>query len=372
MMAGFFLLHVPMATEGLRHAGDERFYTDAAIRMVQVGDRLTPFYLEEGEPRFNKPILTYWAVLGSFELFGISPFASRLPSLLAGCVLLWLTERCAFALFQRRDAALLAAGILLSNPLFRASSIRATPDVFLAVFLLASIYGFVRILFGGDRRLSSYLVAYVGAALAVETKGLSGLLPVAYAYGFCAVARRGATRLRDLFEPRSVAIAVVVASAWYVVVSLNHGGAVLKDFVGDQLKVPVRGKPFHPLASAWFYLMAAIQHFLPWVLLVVLQALVGRSSIPGFWRDNRRACLFVLGWYLLLLIPFCVPDILRGRYLLPAYPLLSMALAAFSMHLLRAGVSALLVRRAAQVVIALSGLAGAVLAIAGARIDARL
>ena len=54
-------------------------------------------------------------------------------------------------------------------------SIRSTPDVLLSLFVLLSLWGFARILFEGNRSWSSYALAWVGAGLAVQTKGLLGI-----------------------------------------------------------------------------------------------------------------------------------------------------------------------------------------------------
>ncbi len=46
------------------------------------GDWLTPWV--NGEPRFKKPPLLYWAMMLSFKLFGINLFAARIWGVLAG------------------------------------------------------------------------------------------------------------------------------------------------------------------------------------------------------------------------------------------------------------------------------------------------
>ena len=43
--------------------------------------------------RFRKPIVTYWVLVASYTTMGIGMVASRLPFLLAGCIVLWVTYR---------------------------------------------------------------------------------------------------------------------------------------------------------------------------------------------------------------------------------------------------------------------------------------
>ena len=106
----FFGALLPTLPEVARYHGDERYYTDAAITMVQSGDYLTPRYAD-GTERFKKPLLTYWILCASYKLFGISVFSSRLPFLLAGCGVLWLTWRLGRTLFVTTGPALIGAQI---------------------------------------------------------------------------------------------------------------------------------------------------------------------------------------------------------------------------------------------------------------------
>src|SRR5207248_3465130 len=54
---------------------DEPFYAQTAREMIQTGDWLTPRIF--GAPQFEKPILYYWLVAGSFRYLGESEFAGR-------------------------------------------------------------------------------------------------------------------------------------------------------------------------------------------------------------------------------------------------------------------------------------------------------
>src|SRR5512141_1868010 len=73
---------------------DEPAYAGAAREMLERGDWVTPYF--NGQPRFDKPILFYWLILLSYRVFGITEFAVRFWSALAGLglvVLLWRAAR---------------------------------------------------------------------------------------------------------------------------------------------------------------------------------------------------------------------------------------------------------------------------------------
>ena len=69
-------------------AQDEAVYSHSAIQMAEHGNWLTPVFLD----RFAlyKPPLLYWASALSMKMLGVNPFSIRLPSLLAGALLLTL------------------------------------------------------------------------------------------------------------------------------------------------------------------------------------------------------------------------------------------------------------------------------------------
>jgi len=371
-IAGFFVLLLPTIADGLYFFGDERFYTDAAVRMLHRGDLLTPYYISDGLPHFNKPILAYWAVLSGFAVGGISFLTARLPFVLAGCGALALTYRLALIFFRGRKEALLASLILGSNGTLIAASTRATPDILLALFLLASLCGFSALLFGDQRTRANYLLAYGGAALAFESKGMLALVVLLYIFLYCAVRRPNGVGPRDLVDGRSIAIAGFLGLSWYLAAALQHGAPLWKDFIGDQVTDNLDEARVSHLENVAFLVGATLQHFLPWSLMVLLSAIPGSATIARFWRQHREKFLFALLWYALLVAIFCMSNRPRGRYLLPAYPLFAVLLAGLLTEIVRDRRSAIWVRRTSLVAIAVLAGVGGVLALLGAPIDVRL
>ena len=80
------LLALPLYLAWLGAVGlsdpDEPYYAVPALEMLKSGTwSLTIF---RGQPWFDKPILFYWVVLGAYRLVGVSEFAARIGSALAG------------------------------------------------------------------------------------------------------------------------------------------------------------------------------------------------------------------------------------------------------------------------------------------------
>ena len=79
----FLIYSAPGALDYIFYHPDEKYYTDSVLKMIEREDCVTP-YNADGSPRFLKPIVTYWVLMGSYKVFGISPFSSRLFFWLAG------------------------------------------------------------------------------------------------------------------------------------------------------------------------------------------------------------------------------------------------------------------------------------------------
>ena len=65
---------------------NEAFYVETPREMIERGDYISPTF--NYEPRFNKPVLSYWIVAGFYKVFGVSVAVQRLPIALGALVLI--------------------------------------------------------------------------------------------------------------------------------------------------------------------------------------------------------------------------------------------------------------------------------------------
>jgi len=373
LIAVFFLTLLPLVVAGSRYFGDEHYYTDGAMRMVQKGDYLTPYYAtDDGLPHFNKPILTYWVVAASYKVFGISFLSSRLPFLIAGCLLIWLTYKTSLMLFHRADDALIAAVVILSNFHLFSSSVRSTPDILQCLFISVSLYGFMDILFNRNKTVLNYMFAYIGAALAVQTKGLLGFLPIIYAFLFCRLQLRRSVGLRDLLDARSMAAGVLIALFWFVAAYCKYGDAALKGFFEDQVGSRLNGGRFAFFANCWSYLRMTAAQFLPWSGLVPVALCLDAKIARRFFQEHKDTCGFAGGWFLVFLFVFSAANLTRGRYMLPTYPLLSAVVSSLLARVLQEGRTLRVIRKTFGPLLLIGAVYGIVLIVVGVSISARV
>ncbi len=324
--AAFLISLLPFAATYLLHYPDERHYTDGGIWMVQRGDLLVP-RTAEGLPRLRKPVLTYWLVAASYRLFGISPFTSRLPFVLAGCGVVLLTFQLARLVSGSRRGGLTAAAIVACHPVLMTTSVFAIPDVLLCLFLLLTIYGFVGLLVEERPRSLFCWAAYVGAGLAAATKGLPivALLMLAWTFALANPWRR--LPVRRLVNVPSMLLGAVIGIGWYAVLLVMHGPTCMKLFWLDQAAGRLAPNPLETLVRVPAATLLFLSTFFVWI---VPYFAIWRCPKSQDSNDSRQtAALFLLWtWTLSMMVLVGVLRNLSVRYILYAAPCWAVILAA--------------------------------------------
>jgi 4-amino-4-deoxy-L-arabinose transferase-like glycosyltransferase len=314
----------PFALDFHLHYPDEIYYRDAAVKMLQTGDYLTT-YLGSGELRFKKPILTYWAVLAGFKLFGVHAFGSRIFFLLAGAATVGLTYLLGKTVFGDRRIAGTAALIAASNPILIFASTRSIPDVLLVLTITVAALGFAGLLRDGEQAKKKFLwLLYLGLALAFEVKGLP------------AVALGGIGLLYLRFNPwqriswkkllylPALLVALGIAVFWFVVMWQLHGPAFLASFLEDQVGTRVTSRLLLVLQNGTVASLLVVGMFLPWVVLAMPKA---KDTLIKAWKENPQFFAFALLWGLAILGMGALTSKFYERYLLPVAPVLALWLA---------------------------------------------
>ncbi len=326
----FWLLALaPLSGTFLTHYPDERHYTDAALWMLETGDYLTPL-AADGSQRFIKPILPYWFVTGSYQLFGFTIFTSRLLFLLAGVLTLWVTFRCASELFGDRTRGLTAALIAAAHVQLMLAATRSMPDILLTLFLMVSSWGFTRLLLLNKRTPITYWLAYGGAGLALASKGLLAVVFIAYIFAFAFYWMRPRPRLRELIDLPALVGGTLLGAGWYLAMFLLHGRTFWNAFWFDQVEEKITRTWYDPAVNIPLFVLLLLFNFVPWSIIAIETALRRSiTSVPEAGTAQRLPYLnpLILGWALVCCIVFGLGGNLSLRYILPCAPLLSIGLA---------------------------------------------
>jgi 4-amino-4-deoxy-L-arabinose transferase-like glycosyltransferase len=319
-----FLVAVgPLALDFNFYYPDEVHYSDAAIAMVKSGDYLTPT-TANGDFRFNKPVFTYWVLAASYQLLGIHPFSTRVLFLLAGLLLIIVVYRLALLVAKNKVTALLAALICATHVTFIMSSMRAIPDILLALFITLSAYGVAGMMQPGKRGSTKFLwYFYLGLALAFEVKGLPAVVFGFVSLLFLLLNPWHRFYVKQLVHWPSLLVAVALGSFWPVAMYIKHGDLFLNSFYADQVGVRFS---FDLLKSLSNLLMAAVLFvalFFPWNLLLIKQ----KGRFDSLDKGQAVFLKFAFTWALTMVLLSVFLNPFYERYLLPVIPVGAVALA---------------------------------------------
>jgi 4-amino-4-deoxy-L-arabinose transferase-like glycosyltransferase len=312
---------------------DEPRFAAASRHMLAHGDYLAPVFNDE--PRWEKPILLYWLQVGAFRAFGVSEWAARLPSALAGaaCVaLIFILGRDLFS----APAGLVAAALWLSTFRFVMFARQGLTDVPVLACVLLAMVCFARAagLHAAQRtnargtRHAAWL-GWLAVGLGVLMKGPVGLLPCVVITAWILLTREWSL-VRPLRFGTGPLLAALVALPWYAYAIAVNGAAFLSIYVGHELVARAVSTEFGgSRRGPLFYLGIAPGEIAPWTLLVA-GAIVWTIVWWGQASQAERRTLGLLGaWVVTVFAVFSMARFKLPHYVLPAYPPLLLLTGAF-------------------------------------------
>lgn len=347
---------------------DETRNAGCAAEMYAASDWIVPTF--NAELREHKPALTYWFMILSYSVFGVTEFAARLPSAIYGLGTVGLTYFIGRRLFGRSTG--LWAGIALSTSLmFGVASRAATPDAPLIFFttLALSIYIYgttqseradaegspLTALF--PQRYVIVVAMYAAMGMAVLAKGPIGLiLPTAIIGMFLLIKRlpaRGSIsatdqnifhRVRALLRPfhpvhfiktcwamrpvTALACALAVALPWYVLVHLKTDGEwTYGFFVKHNIGRAVNSMDGHR-GNFLFYPVSVIVGFFPFSIFWLPALLDGIRQVKQK-SKLKDGHLFAFCWVGVYLALFSLAKTKLPSYVTPCYPGVALVIGGF-------------------------------------------
>ncbi|WP_298706619.1 glycosyltransferase family 39 protein [uncultured Veillonella sp.] len=271
----------------------ESNYALTALTMIEHNNYISPMIYDVYW--YDKPIWTYWMLIASFKLFGVSDFAARLP--FAICAMLnglamYIGVR---TLFKRVRLALWSAIILGTSLEFWYISHAVLTDGFLFLFTQGIFFS----AYQGLRRQAKkpFILAYICAGLAVLTKGPIGLiLPGLILLVYITLFERQKKQYALLFNPLGILAFGVVALPWYGLMYSLHGMNFIEEFLG--LHNYVRATiPEHPEQNWWwlYFALAPVSLF-PWTGLTIYEC-IQRYTQSKHAKEDPNRTIEPLHWW---------------------------------------------------------------------------
>jgi len=336
---------------------DEGRYAEIPREMLVTGNWVTPRL--DGLRYFEKPPLQYWTTAAAYAVFGVHDWTARLWTALSSFLTVLLTAFAAGRLYGRRTGWI-AGAVLAGSFYFGFLGHFNTLDASLAFAMSLTLFGF---LFAWDApprsraELGWMLVAYGGAALAVLTKGLIGILLPGAVLVLYILLKRDWSLLRRLRIVPGTVFFLLLTLPWFVAVSVQNPDFLWQFFMVQQFLrflTPISHRP-----GAWWY-------FLPLLALAVMPWLwsAGRALWRGMHEVARRGPFnppaFLWLWLVFIVFFFSVSHSKLPSYILPVIP-------AFAVLIARALDGARHAPWAAWGLSVLAGIAGVLIGVFGVR-----
>jgi 4-amino-4-deoxy-L-arabinose transferase-like glycosyltransferase len=290
----------------------EIYFADAARAMVERGDWIIPYF--RGVPFFDKPVLTYWFLAASFEVFGFSSGAARLASSLATLLVIAATAWISWLLWKDRASALAAGWVLVATVPFMTFGSIAMSDMLLTLWTtLAMALG---LLCYQSKRPPSFVILALAAVLGLGflTKGPIALIIPGLGL-LCILWQR--RRLPVISLPTiliSALVFAVFALGWFVVVFFRMGMEPINFFFVRENLQRFSGAVHDVGRPVWFYLATYLGQGAPWSFLLPL------GAVQFLRRPSDGEAKILILWVLLVAGLLTLSHGKIDYYLVPLYP----------------------------------------------------
>ncbi len=300
---------------------DEAVFAQATKEMIENNNWLTPTY--NGVNRYDKPILFYWVMAASYQVFGINEFGARFPSAVAACVLalsiFFFSKR-----FRDDTYALCAVITFVLSLYFLVYSHSSVTDMTLSLFISLSLFSFYLSQEPGGRSLYIYGF-YLFSALAFLTKGLIGIafpFGIAITYLFITERLQG---VKKVFNLKAMMLFFLVAAPWYIAQLVVNG----QEFI-DLFFIKHHFKRYLDVISGhrgpfYYYVPVFMAGLFPWSMFFPL-------GIRNALTAKDRFSIYVLVWFTFIFLFFSFSTTKLPNYILSAIPAAAMIIASGMVH----------------------------------------
>jgi 4-amino-4-deoxy-L-arabinose transferase-like glycosyltransferase len=300
---------------------DEGRYAEIPREMLSGGDWVIPHL--NGLDYIEKPPLQFWATALMYRVLGVSEFSARLYTALTALGTVALIGLLA-ARIGGRDAGWRAAAVLSGMIIMIVLGQLVTLDMSLTFYMTLSLTGFLLAQRPGDASAKWMLMAWIGAALGVLTKGLVAAAIPAAVLGIYSLCTRDVGLWRKLNWSWGLPLFLCVTVPWHWLAAARRNDFLQFFFVHEHFaryltKVADREEHW------WFFGMVFLIGTVPWTVPAL------RVIFSG-WRDRAlqgrfSPTFFLWIWVLFVVVFFSLSDSKLMPYILPAMPALAVLIA---------------------------------------------
>ena len=298
---------------------DEALYAQVTSESLASHNFLT--FTDRGELYFNKPPLEFWLMDLSRSVVPDVQEAQRLPSALAGILLIAAVMLLVFEATKSLCAAGFGGLMLATTASFVFLTRSARFDSLVSLWIVLAVYAFIRAM--EDRRWFLWFGSFIG--LAVLTKGPLAIYAIIAVLGAAFIYKRF-NWFRDVYFLEGVIIALLIAVPWHLYETILYGTQFWNVYLVQQLVDRVQSDIFTVPVSNAFYVQDLFEYAAPWSILF-LGCVV---SLPYLWSKMSLKTRAVTGASLAgtvcVLLVFFLTASKSFRYFYSLYPFMAVAI----------------------------------------------
>lgn len=308
---------------------DEGRYAEIPREMLHGGDWVVPHL--NGLAYIEKPPLQFWATAATYRLFGVREFSARLYTALTALAGIALAGFLAARIFGI-EAGWRAAAILSAMFMFVVLGQLMTLDMSLTFWMTVSLAGFLLAQVPGQTQRRWMLLAWVGAACGVLTKGLVAAAIPAAVLVIYSLWSRDFSPWRKLQPALGLSLFLAITVPWHWLAALRLDDFLQFFFVHEHFArylTPIsdRQEPW------WFFGLVFLAGTVPWTVPALRVVISGwRAPAPP---GQFRPTLFLWIWVVFICVFFSLSDSKLMPYILPAIPALAVLIAALPVAALK-------------------------------------
>jgi len=294
---------------------DEGRNAEKAREVLLLNDWITPH--ENFYPILDKPIFFYWLIALFYQLFGVSEWTARLPSLLSALGCVFLIYRFSRA-YWGRWVALWSALILVTSVEFFILARTVIFDMPLTFCETVALLAFYEAKQSENRRRRAALCLAMYLALGAGTliKGLVALVIPGIVFFLFILLRRRWQILRRIYLIPGAGVFLAVVLPWYLQAEARNPG-YLNYYLWAEHFGRYTTASFDRSEPWYYFIGVALVGFFPWTLVLpwIIKNLWRRS-----WDDKT---VYLVLWVSVPLLFFSASHSKLPQYILPIFPALS-------------------------------------------------
>jgi 4-amino-4-deoxy-L-arabinose transferase-like glycosyltransferase len=325
---------------------DEPRFAEASREMIERGNYIVPYF--NNQLRLDKPPLTYWAQIASYQIFGENDFGARFPSAIAAALTALVISVWGRRVGGEKVGWWAAIIFTLSLQTFVHAK-AAVADMWLVLFVTMASWAGYELLLDLNRPTARpagafysqgcwWLVFYLSLALGFLTKG-----PIAWTPLLTVVAIMVYTRNWQLFRAfkfvRGILLTLVIVALWGIPALIQTCGEFFTVGIGRHVVtrsfMTLEGHGasslgMYALLLPFYFVTVFISFFpwsikLPWLIRKLWRNREAGVDAPSYSRSPVDT--YLLWSIAVIFVIFTLVSTKLPHYTLPAFPLLALLLA---------------------------------------------